>query len=141
MAKLKLLIDSYDQPQSDDDPRGVRALRSISKGELFEPVSDAEAERLKEIGAALDPKEAAEQTRREAADEAERLRARAAALEAEADAAENPPEAANLSSMSKSDLQARADEAGLTVEGTGKDGAVTKADLESALSQHDAAQG
>jgi hypothetical protein len=103
--------------------------------------SDAEAERLKEIGAALDPKEAAEQTRRQAADEAEALRAQAAALEAQADAAENPPGAENLSSMSKTDLQARADAEGLEVEGTGKDGAVTKADLESALSQHDAAQG
>jgi hypothetical protein len=118
MAKLKLLIDSYDQPQKDDDPRGVRSLKALSKGDIFEPVNQAEADRLKEIGAALDPKEAAEQARSDAAAEAQRLRDQAAALEAEADAAEAAPDENALSSLTVPELDQRLADADLPKTGT-----------------------
>jgi hypothetical protein len=105
MAKLKLLVDSYDQPQKDDDPRGVRHLVTRHRDEIFDSVSDAEAERLKEIGAALDPKEAAEQKRQQAAEEAQALRDQAAALEAQADEAEAVED--DLSSLTVPEIDKR----------------------------------
>jgi hypothetical protein len=118
MAKLKLLIDSYDQPQKDDDPRGVRNLKALSKGDIFEPVSQAEADRLKEIGAALDPKEAAEKVRADAEAEAQRLRDQAAELEAQADAAESAADEDDLSSLTVPELDTRLEAADLPKTGT-----------------------
>jgi hypothetical protein len=103
MPKLKLLVDSYEQPGPHDDPRGVRDLTEIRKGQTFE-ASAAEAERLKEIGAALDPKEAAAKARSDAEAEAQRLRDQASALEAEAKAAEAAPDENNLDSLTKPEL-------------------------------------
>lgn len=134
MAKLKLLVDSYEQPQADDDPRGVRSLKLITRDQVFEPVSDAEAERLKEIGAALDPKEAAEQAKQRAADEAQALRDRAAALEAEADAAEAAPDEDNLETLTVPEIDSRLEAADLPKTGT-KDEKIAR------LTEHQSAQG
>lgn len=49
------------------------------------------------------------------------------------------PDAAPYLAMKPEDLQAAADERGLSVEGTGKDGNVLKSDLVTALAAHDAA--
>lgn len=112
MAKLKLLVDSYDQPQSGDKP-SERRLKTISKGELFDPVSDAEEERLKEIGAALDPKEAAQKARDEAEAKAQVLRDQAAALEAQAEEAAQVTDEGDLDSLTVPELKARAEAAGV----------------------------
>jgi hypothetical protein len=111
MAKLKLLADIYDQPQADDKP-SERHLVTITKGQLFEPVTDAEAERLKEIGAALDPKEAAAKAKADAEEEVARLRAAQEALEAEIEAAQAPDES-DLESLTVPELKARAEAAGV----------------------------
>ncbi len=134
--KLRLLADLYDQPQSDD--RDADTVR-YRKGDLFQPRSEREARHLVEQGAALDPQAAQERRERELQAERDRLEAQRAALDAELDGLATRSE--DLSSLSKADLQARADEAGLDVQGTGRDGSVTKDDLVDALQAHQASQG
>jgi hypothetical protein len=111
MAKLKLLVDSYDQPQKGDKP-SERHLEPISKGQLFEPVSDAERDRLVAIGAALDPKEAAEKAQADAQAEVDRLKAQQEALEAQIEAAQAPDES-DLESLTVPELKTRAEAAGV----------------------------
>jgi hypothetical protein len=77
-SKLRLLADSYDQPQKGHTTNAPN-LKPIQKGELFDPVDQAEYDRLVESGAAMDPKREQEQR-------AEEIERRQAQLEAERDA-------------------------------------------------------
>lgn len=71
MATLRLLVDSYDQPVSDDrrlTPGGILLPPETvprTKGELFEPRDQAEYDRLTELGAAEDPEQAEQRARQE----------------------------------------------------------------------------
>lgn len=124
-SKIKLLVDSYDQRQPDANGNISRDSDTIhrSRGELFEPTSKAEKDRLAEIGAALDPKEAqereAEDLRRRQADlerQAEALAAELDQVEEQADRVESgKPEdpADDLESQTKADLVPRATAAGV----------------------------
>jgi hypothetical protein len=106
---LRLLADSYEQPQADDKP-SERHLVEYTKGDVFDALSDAEYDRLTEIGAAIDPKVANEQAKAEAEE-------RIASLKAEQDA-----------------LQSQIDE----TQAEGNLGSLTKPELVTYLEEHDA---
>lgn len=82
--RLKLTVDSYDQPVKEGDP--IRR----SRGDLFEANDAAEAKRLIEIGAALDPDEAAKQEAARIEAERAQLQSQIDALEAQSDALDSP---------------------------------------------------
>jgi hypothetical protein len=113
--KLRLLVDSYDQPQ-EGHTRADPNLRALSRGDIFEARSDAEYDRLVEIGAALDPEEDLRRRRDAAEAQAQRLRDEADRLseEAERQASAVDGESGDLSSLTKPELQARAKAAGLS---------------------------
>lgn len=80
--ELRLLADSYDQPQKDDTPER-RRLAARSKGEVFAPVSDEEYARLVGSGAAEDPTEVRKRAREDAERRLEQLKAEQERIEQE----------------------------------------------------------
>lgn len=129
--KLVLTVDSYDQPQKDDDPSGVRSLKALSRGDSFEPVTDAEYDRLVEIGAAVDPQKQNEDAKAEAEQRIAALEAEKAQLE---DQIESAQADADPSSLTKPELVSRLEAAGLDTEGS-------KAELSARYAAHVETQG
>lgn len=112
--KLRLLADYYSQPQKDDRPER-RSLVDRSKGEIFEPVDQAEYDRLVEIGAAEDPDEVRRRAREDAERRLEELKAEQDRIEQEikgASAARAPEK------LSGKKLDEALAERGLSAEGT-----------------------
>lgn len=110
---LRLLVDSYDQPQ-EGHSRENPSLVTYSRGDVFEARTDAEYDRLVEIEAALDPQEDLKRRKEAAQAEADRLREEAAQLEeqaqAHAAAVEGSAGGGDLSDLTKPELQKRAKE-------------------------------
>lgn len=93
MAKqLRLTVDLYDQPRKWGQDRDGATIRRM-KGEVFEPVSSEEYDRLIEIGAAEDPAEVQKRAEEELERRRDELAAQRDALDAEIGAvAKSKPE-------------------------------------------------
>lgn len=90
MAKtLKLLVASYDQPQSRERDTDYTPRR---RGEVFDAIDQAEYDRLTSIGAALDPDEAQKQEYARLEAERTRLEAQRADIDAQLAAKSDPSE-------------------------------------------------
>lgn len=137
--KLEIIVDSYEQRLSDEHRADV-PTRPYSRGDLIEPRSDAERERLVSKGIAAEPGQAQRE-------EADRLRAEAERLAQEAEAAEQRAEAAasqaDAAAEGKDDLDGlTSDQLDEVAEAEGVDvSGLRKAEKLDAIRSHRAAQG
>lgn len=111
MAKktLRLIADSYDQRQGDkpDSP-----LKAIAKGELFEPRSQEEYDRLVDSGAAEDPAELQKRAEEELESRREQLEAEKAQIDEQLKGAKAPEK------LSGKQLDEQLGSRGLSTDGT-----------------------